>query len=221
VPASTGLLISGGLDSAILLGDLLAREVHVQPIYVRCGLRWEVQEQTYLRRFLDAIAQPRLDALVTFECPMADVYGEHWSLSGYVPDATTPDEAVYLPGRNLLLLLKAAVWCQIRGIPELALAPLGSNPFPDASQRFFDHLLVALNCTSNSTIRLNRPFAKMHKQEVMRLGCRLPLQWTFSCIDPQSDLHCGRCNKCWERQSAFRDAGMVDPTEYASIVESN
>lgn len=219
MPASIGLLISGGLDSAILLGHLLAEGSRVQPIYVRCGLRWEAQELSYLRRFLEAVAQPGLNSLMTFECPMADVYGRHWSLTGVVPDASSPDEAVYLPGRNLLLLLKSAVWCQIQGIPTLALAPLGSNPFPDASQLFFDHLQAALNCTSNSSVRLVRPFATMHKHEVMRLGVQLPLQWTFSCIDPQANLHCGNCNKCWERQSAFRDAGMADPTEYALSVE--
>jgi 7-cyano-7-deazaguanine synthase len=49
----------------------------------------------------------------------------------------------------------------------------------------------------------------------MRLGVGLPLEHTFSCIDPVDQLHCGRCNKCAERSHAFADAGMTDPTEYA------
>ena len=55
----------------------------------------------------------------------------------------------------------------------------------------------------------------MNKQQVMALGRNLPLELTFSCIAPAGGLHCGRCNKCAERQNAFRDAGITDKTSYA------
>ena len=29
--------------------------------------------------------------------------------------------------------------------------------------------------------------------------------------------HCGACSKCRERHDAFLDAGVEDPTEYASV----
>jgi 7-cyano-7-deazaguanine synthase len=48
----------------------------------------------------------------------------------------------------------------------------------------------------------------------MQLGRELPLEHTYSCIRPVSGLHCGQCNKCAERQRAFAEAGMVDPTVY-------
>ena len=56
----------------------------------------------------------------------------------------------------------------------------------------------------------------MHKAEVMLLGKDLPLEWSFSCIQPIDHLHCGKCNKCAERKKAFADAGMSDPTVYRS-----
>ena len=43
----------------------------------------------------------------------------------------------------------------------------------------------------------------------MALGRGLPLELTFSCISPLRGLHCGHCNKCAERQAAFRDAGWM------------
>jgi 7-cyano-7-deazaguanine synthase len=49
----------------------------------------------------------------------------------------------------------------------------------------------------------------------MALGRDMPLELTFSCLAPVAGLHCGRCNKCAERQAAFRDAGIDDRTEYA------
>ncbi len=221
MPRSVGVLVSGGLDSCILLGHYLQSGWQVQPLFVRCGLRWETQELEHLQRFLAQIACPKLATLVQFSLPLDDVYGLHWSRQGIVPDAESPDEAVYLPGRNLLLVVKAAVWCQIQGLPFLALAPLGSNPFPDASDEFFGQLQATLNHTANHRLEIVRPFGKSTKTDVMRLGASLPLELTFSCIDPQRDLHCGRCNKCAERQAAFRNAEIRDPTHYAHAVESS
>jgi 7-cyano-7-deazaguanine synthase len=63
--------------------------------------------------------------------------------------------------------------------------------------------------------RLTRPFAGLAKRQVMELGRTFPLDLTFSCIAPRRGLHCGRCNKCAERQAAFRLSGVKDLTHYA------
>ncbi len=211
-----GLLLSGGLDSCILLGHLLERGHHVQPFYVCCGLAWEAEERTAARRFLGSLEQPRLADLVELDLPLADVYGGHWSVTGRdVPQANTPDEAVYLPGRNALLTIKAALWCYLHGIEQLALAVLRSNPFSDATGEFFREFETALGRAISGRIHIVRPLAKLDKCDVMRLGRHLPLELSFSCIAPVEGLHCGECNKCAERRAAFRLAGMTDPTLYA------
>ena len=63
-------------------------------------------------------------------------------------------------------------------------------------------------------VRVLRPYARLHKGEVMQRGRGLPLELTYSCIRPVRGRHCGRCNKCAERQRAFAEAGMPDPTPY-------
>jgi 7-cyano-7-deazaguanine synthase len=218
--ADIGLLASGGLDSSILLAHLLESGRRVQPFYVQSQLAWEAVERSWLERFLTAVARPSLAQLVTLSLPLADVYGAHWSTTGqHVPAADTPDEAVYLPGRNALLLIKAVLWCQLHGIDELALAPLGSNPFPDAADEFFAEFESALNRATASRLRIVRPFATFSKRHVMELGRDYPLELTFSCIAPQDSVHCGQCNKCAERQMAFRAAAIADPTQYRKRLE--
>jgi 7-cyano-7-deazaguanine synthase len=213
------LLASGGLDSCILLGHLLDQGERVQPFYVRGGLHWEAEELRALERFCATVKSPRLAELVVLDLPLADLYGEHWSLDGRrAPDAATPDEAVYLPGRNPLLLIKAALWCQLNGIERLGLALLASNPFPDATARFFEAFEAALSLATDRPLTIERPFAQLHKVDVMRLGGRLPLELTFSCLSPRDGRHCGRCNKCGERSAAFRAAAMADPTDYATSI---
>jgi 7-cyano-7-deazaguanine synthase len=107
------VLVSGGLDSAVLAVDLLGAFARVFPIYVRFGLRWEAVELAHLGAFLKEAGRdrPGLMPLTVLDEPIAQVYGDHWSNEGRpgVPDAMTRDEAVYLPGRNVLLAAKAAV----------------------------------------------------------------------------------------------------------------
>jgi 7-cyano-7-deazaguanine synthase len=213
-----GLLASGGLDSSILLDFLLRRRTAVQPFYIRSGLYWQQAELHALRSYLAALDSPRLRPLVVLDLPLADLYDGHWSVTGAaVPGADTPDESVFLPGRNALLLVKAALWCQLHGIQELALGTLATNPFPDATSSFFDELESALNRATSQPLQLVRPLEKLDKRAVMELGRDCPLELTFSCIAPVGTLHCGSCNKCAERQAAFRLLGGVDPTSYARL----
>jgi 7-cyano-7-deazaguanine synthase len=211
-----GVLASGGLDSCILLSHLLGQGRAVLPFYVRSGLLWQGEELRHVRRYLQRIGNPRLRELVLFDLPLGDLYGSHWSVTGDgVPGGSTPDEAVYLPGRNILLIIKPALWCEQHGVGQLALATLRSNPFADASDEFFAAYQAALERGGAGRVRIVRPFAAYEKREVMRLGRECPLEESFSCIAPAGGLHCGRCNKCAERKAAFAAAEMRDPTEYA------
>jgi 7-cyano-7-deazaguanine synthase len=214
--SATGILLSGGLDSAILAARLLDDGHEVQPFYVRSGVIWETRELAAATQFLAARHTARLRPLVVLDMPVRDVYAGHWSVTGAgTPGADTPDDAVYLPGRNALLLVKAAVWCQLHGVRRLALAPLGTSPFADASTEFIQRFQSAVNCGAPTHLEIVLPFARMNKRQVMQMGRGYPLQHTFSCISPVESLHCGQCNKCAERREAFRAAELADPTTYA------
>jgi 7-cyano-7-deazaguanine synthase len=213
-----GLLLSGGLDSCILLEYLTGRGHKVRPFYIRSQLRWEKEELHAVRAFIKAAEKRNgsvIERLVVLDMPLKDLYGRHWSTDGRnVPNARSSDDAVYLPGRNALLIIKASIWCRLNGIDRLALAVLGSNPFGDATARFFGDLESALGRATGRRVRVMRPFARFNKRHVMRLGRDLPLELTFSCIAPINGRHCGQCNKCAERQKAFQASKIVDATEY-------
>ena len=215
------MLVSGGVDSAVLCVDLLDRFDRVFPLYVRFGLRWEETERSSLRDFLAVASagRPALMPLTVLDEPIDAVYGDHWSASGRpgVPDAETDDVAVYLPGRNVLLAVKAAVWCRMRGVEALAFGILKGNPFPDSTPDFFRELESVLNRAMTGRLTILRPYERMAKADVLRRGAGLPLHLSFSCLDPVKGLHCGRCNKCEERRRAFRDADVTDRTAYAPL----
>jgi 7-cyano-7-deazaguanine synthase len=218
------VLLSGGLDSAVLLAHE-AQRARVHPVYVSVGLAWEQAEERMLQVLLDApVFADRVEPLARLEFSMRDVYAPtHWAMQGTPPAYDTPDEDVYLPGRNLVLLTKAGVAAAARRVSRVALGTLAANPFPDATPDFFSAMSRALSLGLDHPLEVTTPFAGWHKEDVVRhgVGLAVPLEHTLSCMNPETDavpMHCGLCSKCRERRDAFAAAGIHDHTRYAHAV---
>jgi 7-cyano-7-deazaguanine synthase len=208
------VLASGGLDSSVLIAKLAAA-AEVYPIYVRCGFAWEEMELEGLQSFLDALHNRNVRPTTVLTAPVSVLYGDHWSVTGArVPAADEPDENTYLPGRNILLISLAAIWCSTHGVSRIAIGSLGGNPFPDATPEFFDTFARVLSKGLAHEVRIEAPLRGFHKEDLIKQFKALPLELTLTCMAPKGAQHCGRCNKCFERQQAFRKAGVTDRTVY-------
>ena len=217
MPDAVCVLTSGGLDSAVLVATL-ARGRRVHPLYVRSGLAWERAERRLLARFLATLRRRGacIAPLAEASVPVAALYGRrHWSISGRgVPGARAALSSNYLPGRNLLLVSVAAVYCERAGVGRIALALLRGNPYPDATPRFLRDVGRVASQALARRLVVQAPFRTLSKAEVVRLGRSLPLELTLSCARPRGLRHCGRCTKCAERRAAFSRAGVSDLTDY-------
>jgi 7-cyano-7-deazaguanine synthase len=213
------VLCSGGLDSAVLVAHE-ARQHLVLPVYVSAGLSWEAEERALLDRLLQAPAYAgRVARYRSLRVDVTDLYPEgHWALHAAPPAYDTPDEDVYLAGRNVLLLSKAAVLCAALAIPRIAIGTLAGNPFPDATPAFFASMAAALSLGLAHDLSVSAPLSSMHKEDVIRLGASLgvPFELTLSCMNPSAGRHCGLCSKCRERRDAFAAGGIDDPTPYTA-----
>jgi 7-cyano-7-deazaguanine synthase len=230
------VLCSAGLDSAVLLAHE-ARNSNgagtVVPVYVRVGLAWEDAERATLERLLASPIFGKkafagtdtspVAPLVVLDLDMHDVYPRsHWAIRGVAPAYDTPDEDVYIVGRNIVLLTKAAIACAYRGVGRIAIGPLAGNPFPDATPEFFAAMGRALSLGLAHGIAIEAPFASWEKPAVIARGLELqvPLERTLSCMSPVDNggawIHCGLCSKCRERRDAFAEAGVDDKTSYAA-----
>jgi 7-cyano-7-deazaguanine synthase len=225
---ASAVLFSGGLDSGVLLADEATRH-DVYPVYVSAGLAWERAERAVVSRFLShALLAGRVRPLTAIALDMRDIYAaSHWAIQGKPPAYHTPDEDVYLPGRNIVLIGKAAVYCAAARIGRLVIGTLAHNPFPDATPEFRAAMTRALSLGLAQSIEIQAPFAEVAKADVIRRGAALgvPFELTLSCMNPTGAWakdgnsvmpeHCGVCSKCRERHDAFVVAGMSDPTPYS------
>jgi 7-cyano-7-deazaguanine synthase len=237
----TAVLLSGGLDSAVLLAEEASRG-EVQPIYVAAGLAWEGPERAAAEAFLAGSSLGgHVRPLVSLSVDMRDVYdATHWAIAGRPPGYRTPDEDVYLPGRNIILLAKAGVYCAAAAIDRLVLGTLAHNPFPDATPEFRAAMAGALSLGLAHGLQIDAPYANFSKADVIRRGASLGVRFalTLSCmsgtglrVDGDGSVsgtgfrahgngnlspHCGVCSKCRERHDAFVEAGVADPTEYVA-----
>lgn len=210
------VLASGGLDSSVLIAKMAA-DAPVFPIYVRCGFAWEAMEEKSLQSFLDALSNPHVKPITMLSAPAGVLYGAHWSVTGArVPAADEPDENTYLPGRNILLISLAAIWGSTHGVSRIAIGSLGGNPFPDATPEFFETFAQSLSAGLGHRVQIEAPMRGLHKEDLIKQFKDLPLDLTLTCMAPIGGRHCGQCNKCFERQHAFKQAGIVDRTVYVS-----
>jgi 7-cyano-7-deazaguanine synthase len=217
------VLLSGGVDSAVLAANE-AQSARVLPVYVSVGLAWEDAEVAMVTALLRApVFAARSEPLTRVEFTMRDVYPPtHWAIRGVPPAYDTPDQDVYLTGRNLVLLTKAGVVAAQNGAHRIALGPLAGNPFPDARPAFFSMMEQAMSLGLDHRIEIAAPFLQLDKADVIKRGVALgvPLELTLSCMSPLVTdglpQHCGLCSKCRERRDAFAAAGVSDPSTYAN-----
>jgi 7-cyano-7-deazaguanine synthase len=68
-------------------------------------------------------------------------------------------------------------------------------------------------------LRIHAPLVEMTKADIIQTGTALGVDFamTLSCYDPSADgAACGSCDSCQLRARGFAEAGVSDPTRYAT-----
>lgn len=213
----TVILLSGGLDSAVLLYELLARGREITALSFNYG-QCHHQE-------LHAAELIANHAGVTHRTASLD--GLSWLLArgaltggDEVPHGSYTDQSMKLtivPNRNMVLLALATSWAITLGASEVAYAAHGGDHFiyPDCRPQFVEAMRDALaNCDDSRPV-LQAPFLSLTKADIVARGSALnvPFELTWSCYEGGAE-HCGLCGTCTERREAFTLAGVADPTVY-------
>lgn len=219
--SKTVLIYSGGIDSTVLLYDLLNSGHDVQALSVNYGQRHSKE--------LDCAKS--LCKQLNVEHHVADLTALNPLLSGssltsphvQVPEGHYEDEsmkATVVPNRNMILLSIATGWAMSTGASSVSYAAHSGDRaiYPDCKEEFADAMNSVMEIAGWDKVSLNRPFSSLTKADIVKLGDELgvPFEQTWSCYKG-GQVHCGVCGTCVERREAFQLAGATDSTIYDNV----
>ena len=220
------MLLSGGMDSAVVLAIARAQGFEVHALSVRYGQR-HTSELDAARR---VAAQLGVAAHKVVDVDLRSIGGSALTDSGIDvpvdPDAVADAIPVtYVPARNTIMLALALGWAEVLGAADLfcGVNAVDYSGYPDCRPEFvaaFERLanLATRAGVEGAGLRVHAPLQHMGKADIVREGLRLGVDFalTVSCYQADADGRaCAACDACRLRAQGFVAAGAPDPTRYA------
>ena len=221
------VLVSGGMDSAVVLA--IAREAGfaVHALSVRYGQRHtsELDAAERVASALGAVAHK------TVHVDLRSIGGS--SLTDEQIDVPTDGDghvigqgipSTYVPARNTIMLSVALGWAEVLGSTDLfcGVNAVDYSGYPDCRPEFVAGFEALANLATRagvegSRFRVHAPLMAMSKADIVREGLRLGVDFaqTVSCYQADAaGRACGHCDACRLRAQGFAEAGVPDPTRY-------
>ena len=140
------------------------------------------------------------------------------TMSGSIP-------VTYVPARNTIFLSFALAWAEVLQSNDIFLGvnSMDYSGYPDCRPEYIQSFQTMANLATkagvegNQSIIIHTPLISMTKEEIIRKGLELGVDYslTHSCYDPdKAGNACGRCDSCSIRLKGFQEAGTADPINY-------
>jgi len=217
------MALSGGMDSATLLGMLLNQQYEVHALSFYYGSKhnkWEIRAATDLLKYYQArdylVSGHKMDISNTMKEFKSDLL-----LSGNdIPEGHYEDENMkqtVVPGRNMIFASIMAGYAESIGARAIALGVHSGDHhiYPDCRKDFIKALDSAIYLSSGKSVEVAAPLIDENKFSILMIGkvLSVPYHLTRTCYKDQ-ELSCGKCGSCTERLEAFKLAKMNDPVMY-------
>ena len=222
------VLVSGGMDSAVVLAIAREQGYAVHALSVRYGQRHtsELDAADRVARMLGAVAHKTVNVdLRSFGgSALTDEIEVPTDADGHAIGEGIP--STYVPARNTIMLSLALGWAEVLGATDLfcGVNAVDYSGYPDCRPEFiagFEQLanLATKAGVEGSQFRVHAPLLRMSKADIVREGLRLGVDFaqTVSCYQADAaGRACGHCDACCLRAKGFVDAGAHDPTHYVT-----
>ncbi|WHU00870.1 7-cyano-7-deazaguanine synthase QueC [Sphingomonas sp. NIBR02145] len=218
------VLVSGGLDS--MISAALAREAGHRLFALSFDYNQRHQvELAAARRIAATLGAERH---VVMPMDLRAFGGSALTADIDVPKDGVGDDipVTYVPARNTIFLSLALGWAEASGARDIYIGvnALDYSGYPDCRPEFiegFERLaeLATKAGVEGEPFHIRAPLQHMTKADIVREGTRLGLDMglSWSCYDPApGGVHCGLCDSCRLRSKGFEEAGIADPTKYAT-----
>ncbi|TFB12501.1 hypothetical protein E3V55_00150 [Candidatus Marinimicrobia bacterium MT.SAG.3] len=218
--AELRILFSGGIESAVLMGEAIEAGLVPIPVYVATGTRWENTELKSANIYLETLELGLSDKIIIRKYTPGDVE-KHWAYNkGSYPLAEEDIQTLEISGRNETLLREAVRFGEDDQKLILVIGTTADNPFKDGDQQFYSEMETTLSAQRRARVTILTPLKGLTKSDVIKRGKRFPLGLTLSCVAPLNGKACGECIKCASRTAAFLTAEVIDKYEMEELNES-
>lgn len=220
-PRNAVILLSGGMDSAVVLAMASEHGYACHALSILYGQRHSV-ELLAARRVVAMLGAVEHKVLTL---DLRAIGGSALTDDIAVPE--TPSEGIpvtYVPARNTVFLSLALGYAEVIGAADLFLGvnAVDYSGYPDCRPAFVEAFERLANVATRAGVegaglRIHAPLMSMSKADIVREGLRLGVDFaqTVSCYQADNTgLACGRCDACRLRTQGFVDAGIIDPTHY-------
>ncbi|HHH46121.1 MAG TPA: 7-cyano-7-deazaguanine synthase QueC [Thiotrichales bacterium] len=216
------VLLSGGLDSATALAVARDEGFDCHALSIDYGQR-HAAELAAARR---VAAHLGVSEHLVVPIDLTAIGGSALTDTAIdVPEAPTEGIPVtYVPARNTLFLSLALGWAEVLGAHDIFVGvnAVDYSGYPDCRPEYIEAFERLANLATREGVegegfRIRAPLIDLRKEEIIRLGTRLGVDYglTVSCYQADAEGRaCGRCDSCRLRAEGFRRAGVPDPTRY-------
>jgi 7-cyano-7-deazaguanine synthase len=212
------VVLSGGMDSATALGHMKQGQDEVHTITFNYGSKHNARENEAARKLAEHYGVPNVLIALPFVNQLFK--SDLLQSGGAIPEGHYADPSMkrtVVPFRNGIMLAIAAGYAESIEAEALVLGNhVGDHAiYPDCRREFTDPMAGAIREGTYQRIELKTPFGALTKTGIAQLGGKIdvPYHLTYSCYNG-GEKHCGKCGTCYERKEAFKDAGLIDPTQY-------
>ena len=220
------ILVSGGLDSATVLGVARNQGFECYALSVDYGQRHrsELTAAQNVARSLGAHAHQiiSLDLTVFGGSALTDP-----SIAVPVSGCNVEIAAIpitYVPARNTIFLSLALAWAETLDCRDIFVGvnAVDYSGYPDCRPEYiqaFENManLATKAAVNGRHITIHAPLIDLTKQEIIQAGINLGIDYgtTVSCYQADAQGRaCGQCDSCRIRRDGFLALGVTDPTSY-------
>jgi len=211
------LILSGGMDSATLLYDLVSQRCEVHAITFDYNQKHK-NEISCAKKLCKKLKVPHkiIDITVLNDLAPSCLTRENWD----VPEGNYEEESMkqtVVPNRNMVFLSLAASYAIGIGANHLYYAAHAGDHaiYPDCRPAFVSAMNTAFHLCDWNDLILEVPYLYWSKGDIVKRGLVLGVDYamTWTCYKG-GKLSCGKCGSCDERLAAFKEAGIIDPIKY-------
>lgn len=214
------IAVSGGMDSAVVLGKAIQDGHEVRGVGFRYGSKHNPYENAMAVRLASHYGIPF--HMIDLTPIAAELKSNLLVTGGAIPEGHYEAESMkqtVVPGRNLIFTAVLAGMAQSHGCEEVHLGIHAGDHaiYPDCRPTFYRAAADAVMYGTDGAVKLLAPFIHRKKSQIVGLGLELgvPFHLTRTCYK-QQPIACGKCGSCQERLEAFVLNDAVDPLDYES-----